>query len=696
MPSLNMSEILDACHEIAQSESPELRSQHFKALLSSEFEIAEALLSPLDLSTFMDSIAHPEGSAFHLRTTRSAGEELAIRVLLQIVRQRGSYDILTEVDIAALEHRSRNQLTTDRGRRVLGECRSLNLALHGIADMLRDRGIFQPVEEKWIEMHSRLIEMLDFFRSNSVVEDLSQHIQRLNHSIDAFLVVADSVDVRREDIEHHIDALRQSLDVISTIIRERQLASSRPRYVDLGAKRTASFQSLRGMFEKIPALSQVTRHLWGGNADHDFSRQTEFLYVLSQYENAPPNQIYHNLEIRPCGNVTDAANIINTEHTTDMIPRVIELMSKHGLRGFRRIYGDGNCYYRALFVGILEQLVLCDGRERQARFSYLATQFEQLIKDGVLAPKTVKATQEVIQILNDAANNSALLTIDDLEKFILRYDLTLVRIMRSALANATILNVDKPQSGGLTILQVLEASGQTLEGYLKIISTMGAYAEGPSVNACLLNQFLGADIYGCVLTNDGNTTISNPTLALHDVNGFRPISVYLSLRSAHYDLLETTRTYEALKASERRQRAPRPATAAAPVMRASLPVVDDAFDVDAFKPQPAIKQTVRARRLKLPLPSAPAQPTLAIAPDQRPNHAFILSVFTARSVSRIAAVLLLFSGLALLGAVSFGAIPLAMGVSVGAVCLAASLGVFAFRARALKAEEQHQTTPQIA
>ena len=106
----------------------------------------------------------------------------------------------------------------------------------------------------------------------------------------------------------------------------------------------------------------------------------------------------------------------------------IELICK-SYSGFRRIGGDGNCYYRAIAFGLMEQLVVDNSREH---FLTLRDVFEQI----VYPPDSEEAVAhaELLDCMIAAVQGHMWLTTEQLQvSFLSRsnnIDLALVRVCR--------------------------------------------------------------------------------------------------------------------------------------------------------------------------------------------------------------------------------------------------------------------------
>lgn len=360
--------------------------------------------------------------------------------------------------------------------------------------------------------------------------------------------------------------------------------------------------------------------------------------MLSQEVRIISNHSLNELDARPCQSVFDVAQL------TFFSPSILQKLAALRLQGWRKIKGDGNCYYRAVIIGVLEQLILCqDSKEREARFSYLVGQLELLMGDpGILDTQSL---EEVIAILKSAAKNEALLTTYALEVFLLDYDLVLVSAMRMASVRVFTSHLDDKVLSDITLRDAL---GSDPKEYTDTIIKMGEYAFGPVVQMCLLNSVLGANLHVCLIEREALIPIENPNIAAK-IGEYPPIEVYLLLRSEHYDLLQTETTYAALKEAEQ------------------VMTPEDRY-LTFFRPK-TIKKNIENRGQ---------------------NYRFMLSVFVSlKACASVICVVLLLAGFALLGMATLGALPAALGLGAGILAIAvSSVGLFASKSGGERQKEE--------
>ena len=668
MPNWSAGEILNRCRDIVAQESDERRSEQLKVFLMAAFPDAVELFSSLDFSTLMaDLTSQASDSVFYLRPDASPDEALCIRLLIQIVRQR-SYDVLTEIDVRALEERYQQALSEDRRLRIRDRLNDIERELNGMRETLIEKNFFSNhAIEISCEQVGRVLDQTQKSFASHPLENIPEFVTPLRDEFALFRSFSETTC-----FEARVNGVAQAIEEIRYICSEHQLADLRPNIEALSQKQANSTKFLSFLFRQIPALNRIHPRFWDPreNLLHP-ARLAGFLYALSLDESVEPRRTEEELGVRPYQNVIDVAFIQTEYQEIAFKSRLIELMHGNQLRGFRKIKGDGNCYYRAVIIGTLEQFVLCQGDERRERFSYLAEQINQLLQVVPFQGTERNRILEVIDVLQRAAQGQALHDVRELEQFLLKYDLTWVRIMRHALALMVRHNLTT-EVNNLTIEDAIHApydgmnqtGGNTVEWYLReIVLKMGTSAEGAPVDACLLNIFLGVNIHTCILTRDRgkSATVSSNPLSTVSVGGYAPKKVYLNFRPGHYDLFETVQTYDALKAAERAARpAVAPSAAARPAVvlsAAARPAV-----VPSAAARPAVEETERS------VENAGMKSVM-----KKQNYTFMMSVFSANTVS----VLLLLAGLTLMGVASFGMMPLIVGLPLGAVSLVASIGLFA-------------------
>ena len=156
--------------------------------------------------------------------------------------------------------------------------------------------------------------------------------------------------------------------------------------------------------------------------------------------------------------------------------------SPYNIGRWRPVAGDGNCYYRAVMFGLMEQIIKNGNRER---FSELARIFEAI---------TPSVHESFIASLKGAASGDKWGTLDDFKRDVIDLETGLDQNMVCAARDLIASEIEKMKGQildehGLTIESLIE--NEPLQDYCTRIRTLGAYAEGPLVNMGLLGQALG-------------------------------------------------------------------------------------------------------------------------------------------------------------------------------------------------------------
>lgn len=204
--------------------------------------------------------------------------------------------------------------------------------------------------------------------------------------------------------------------------------------------------------------------------------------------------------------------------------------------GFRKIGGDGNCYYRAVAFGLLEQLVL-DG----AYENFVV--IRNILDTVTYAVGSTEAEYhaELMYLLSEAASGRAWSNTEQLQASFLaaasNIDAALVRACRNLLGNYLVTNEDELYNDlplKVCILSVNEDVTDMSAYCDKYVRRMGEDAEGAFLELGLLPSLLRM---GCVIHNldlSAQKEIECPYQPIHgDCLGM----VHILLRPGHYDLL---------------------------------------------------------------------------------------------------------------------------------------------------------------
>jgi hypothetical protein len=208
--------------------------------------------------------------------------------------------------------------------------------------------------------------------------------------------------------------------------------------------------------------------------------------------------------------------------------------------GFRRIGGDGNCYYRAIAYGALEAIVLSGDC---SKFDLLYSIFMQ-VEYVVVGDQ--EAHEELLTTLREASNGDKWGSVEELQSTFLslnsNFDFALVSACRHLLSTYLIENQDKMTDGGLSLKDALVEGdeGMDLVAYCeKHINEMGRDAEGPYIELGILPSLLRCKcvIYSLDMRHMSEKEYVCPFTTKEDVE---PLAViHVLLRPGHYDLLYT-------------------------------------------------------------------------------------------------------------------------------------------------------------
>jgi len=218
-----------------------------------------------------------------------------------------------------------------------------------------------------------------------------------------------------------------------------------------------------------------------------------------------------------------------------------------GYNGWRRIRGDGNCFYRAVGVGLLEQGILVGAR----RCGEWAAAFEEKLASINFQDTAERAAHDELRhflrdlldgsVTGTVAEDRAFATLNHASSFV---DLALVRALRfltAAFLKANRDNVDV--ANGLPpdlLCSSLEFDG--VDGFCKeVVLPMGIEAQ--DLVQIALPQALGIVVRIVFLERGGQAEVP---LCDHGVDGIEGTSateeggkpfIHVQLRPGHYDLL---------------------------------------------------------------------------------------------------------------------------------------------------------------
>lgn len=233
----------------------------------------------------------------------------------------------------------------------------------------------------------------------------------------------------------------------------------------------------------------------------------------------------------------------------------VNQLVEHGYVGWRRVRGDGNCFYRAVLFGLLERLVTTT---EQKRLQWIGT-FQDNLKSLVFEDNAEMAAHEDliyhIELLRTsggwevppqgASETTALgLLYQSLRDPTGTLDLALIRAARRMSAGYLLANKHNTEiAGGITFDTVCSAQGYNgVEDFCEqVIFPMGVEAEGVALGA--LPPVIGARLRIAFLDRTDNTLAfcdySTEGAVEQEVGPRGPEEplVHLQLRPGHYDLV---------------------------------------------------------------------------------------------------------------------------------------------------------------
>lgn len=211
--------------------------------------------------------------------------------------------------------------------------------------------------------------------------------------------------------------------------------------------------------------------------------------------------------------------------------------------GFRRICGDGNCYYRAIAYGVLEKVVL-DGDV--TKFDVLHRIFMRVSYQKI---GDNESHEELLSTLEMAAAGKVWRDVEDLQSSFLafnsNFDFALVSACRRLVSMYLIENQDTVTDGGLSLKDTfIEADeGIDMATYCdKYINEMGRDAEGPYIELGILPSLLQCRcvIFSLDMRHHLDMEVVCPFDTSAAGGATDPLAVlHILLRPMHYDLLYT-------------------------------------------------------------------------------------------------------------------------------------------------------------
>jgi ubiquitin thioesterase protein OTUB1 len=203
----------------------------------------------------------------------------------------------------------------------------------------------------------------------------------------------------------------------------------------------------------------------------------------------------------------------------------------------RKIRGDGNCYYRAIMYGMLEQMVIAESPKREKLLEDLIWRLSVLVEDINLDWGFNEDINDLITALRLTRDKKLWNTVDELATDMKNpeppsIDRLLVRTSRALLAHTTLYHPFEVEG--------MFNPDEEIPGIL----TMGTEAEGAGVHFCLLPKALGVNsVLHYVETNElarnktKNDAYGQWNIYASNLDDKFPITIHILLRPGHYDLL---------------------------------------------------------------------------------------------------------------------------------------------------------------
>jgi len=151
-----------------------------------------------------------------------------------------------------------------------------------------------------------------------------------------------------------------------------------------------------------------------------------------------------------------------------------------GYSGWRFIRGDGDCYYRSVIFGIIEQFIQ-NPRIRKQGFQLLFKKFNEITR--YMNKELALSHGDLMRKIQQAIESKTWQNLQNFEADVIQnIDIPLIRACRLFLSNY--LKTNK-SINGIDIKQAIESEKPFAE-YIKDVETMGIYAYGLCIDAAIL------------------------------------------------------------------------------------------------------------------------------------------------------------------------------------------------------------------
>lgn len=247
----------------------------------------------------------------------------------------------------------------------------------------------------------------------------------------------------------------------------------------------------------------------------------------------------------------------------------VGMLLRDGYKGWRRIRGDGNCFYRAVGYAVLEHLIRCEAEPRKIKTGELHQKFSKLVlpHDSAeqLAHAEFLARLEILRDTgewepfnfgNEGASPKRAKPLESLYQSLVdpneTLDLAVIRALRIITANFLTEHAnDADINEGLSFEMIVTQDYNSTEDFCKrVVLPMGVEAESLILTA--LPHALGLSLRVVFLdrqvpASGKLVTIDYPKDPCADEAG---PSVHIQLRPGHYDLLYLSKDSESTSYSE--------------------------------------------------------------------------------------------------------------------------------------------------
>ncbi len=234
--------------------------------------------------------------------------------------------------------------------------------------------------------------------------------------------------------------------------------------------------------------------------------------------------------------------------------------------GLRTVRGDGNCYYRSVMYGLIEQIVLSS--HRTALFDQLSLKLKTL--RGAYAGQYDRDVNALIEMLHQARDGQKWGSVNALEKDMRSPDSTTDRLLVLSARLLTALATEK-----------IDPCFR-LHNDIASILTMGHDASGAPIQTGALLNALG--ISGNIeIVNADNIKIGGVKSGVAEHPLMPKLAVHVLLKGGHYDLLYSNEHYSKINAHTKHMASKKkhtPSKVPSVCTKESLPCVSDKQSIE--------------------------------------------------------------------------------------------------------------------